>query len=197
MTDPDQADIQSVTEVLRGNPDAFRGVVERYGGYVYRIALLHLRSPENAEDAVQEIFARVFNSLGGFQLDRRFKPWLVSIALNHLKTTGAKFHRFTRLQEKIRRQPPPKLEDPEETVFAEERRHAVREVIQRLPANLRIVVILYYLEEMKVEDISEVLQIGRENVKSRLHRARRKLRGMLENGATACDLAGYNKVGES
>lgn len=67
---------------------------------------------------------------------------------------------------------------------------SIRRAVRRLPEKLRGVVVLYYLEEMDVAEVSETLNLGKENVKSRLHRARAALREILEHDATDPDNKG-------
>ena len=193
MNDPDLADLQCISKILRGDSDAFRGIVERHQRYLYRLAVTYLGQPEEAEDAVQEIFLRAFNALGSFQLGRRFKPWLVSIALNTLKTA---YGRLRRSRERSQNTDQPVLDasdSPEDQVMAKQVRDSVRSAVVRLPKTLQSPVILYYLENMSVAEISESLEISVENVKSRLHRARKKLREILEADATADSSGEYNK----
>jgi RNA polymerase sigma-70 factor (ECF subfamily) len=179
--------------VLRGDADAFRDVVERYSPYIYRVALFHLRSPHDAEDAVQEIFFRAFKSLSSFRLGRRFKPWLVAIALNHLRTASGRKQRRRSLEARILRETVPESSDPVELLLEKDTRDAVREAILGLPATLKNAALLYYVHDMSVADISEALGLERENVKSRLHRARARLRRILEGRATDSSHPGYSK----
>ncbi|MCX7038295.1 MAG: RNA polymerase subunit sigma-24, partial [Spirochaetes bacterium] len=72
----DAEDLLAVSEVLRGNVDAFRVIVDHYRGLVFRLALSSLGSREEAEEAAQEVFLRAFRSLRSFHLGNRFLPWL-------------------------------------------------------------------------------------------------------------------------
>lgn len=193
MDKSDLADLRCITEVLRGDVDAFRDVVQRYHAYIYRVALFHLRSPDDAEDAAQEIFLRAFKALNSFRVGRRFKPWLVGIALNHLRTAWGRKQRERNLEAKIRRQPVAEPEDPVELVLKEDARESVRKAILGLPRTLKDPALLYYVHDMGVGEISETLRLERENVKSRLHRARSRLRRILETGATGSSDPRYNK----
>ena len=89
----DADDLAAISEVLRGNPDAFRAIVDKYRGLVFRLAAASLGSREDAEEAAQEIFVRAYRSLRSFRLGSRFLPWLYSIASNHLKTAAVRVHR--------------------------------------------------------------------------------------------------------
>jgi RNA polymerase sigma-70 factor (ECF subfamily) len=193
MSDPDLADLQNISAILRGHSDAYRGIVERYQGYLFRLAVAYLGQPEEAEDAVQEIFLRAFKALGSFELSRRFKPWLVSIAVNYLKTAHGRLQRYRNRSKSTDQLVVDASDSPEEQVMVKQARDSVRAAVRRLPERLQSPVILYYLENMSVGEISEILEISVENAKSRLHRARKKLREILEKDATADDFGEYNK----
>jgi RNA polymerase sigma-70 factor (ECF subfamily) len=168
----------AIAEVLRGQVDAFAVIVRTYQPLIYRLALSYLGGAEDAQDAAQEIFARVYRALDRYRLGSRFHPWLYTIALNELRT------RRGRLQlARSRRAPGKDTEDLEdarqEDVTAGDTRRRIREAVGALPRDLRDVVVLYYLEGMETAEVAEVLGLGRENVKSRLHRARGRLRSLL------------------
>lgn len=193
MKDPDLADLQNINEILRGDSDAFRGIVERYHNYLFRLAVTYLGQTEEAEDAVQEIFLRAFNALGSFQLGRRFKPWLLSIAINYLKTAHGKLRRNRERNAREYQLSDAANESPEDQLMEKQARDAVRNAVIQLPKRLQSAVVLYYLESMSIAEISETLEISGENIKSRLHRARKRLRDTLEKDATAETRGEYNK----
>ncbi len=178
-------ELAAIGEVLRGNGDAFRLIVDRYKGLVVRLALSFLGDREEAEEAAQEIFLRAYRSIHRFSLDRRLLPWLYSIAVNHLRSA---YGRMRRREDRVTAtdvEPSAGVEsDPQHLVLAEMERAALRRAVDSLPANLREVAVLYYYEELNVETIAAILNIGEENVKSRLFRGRQKLREMLRPDAT-------------
>jgi RNA polymerase sigma-70 factor (ECF subfamily) len=179
----DSADLKAISETLRGNTGAFSEIVDRYQALVYRLAYSYLGNHEDAQDAAQDAFVRVYKRLGSFQMQRRFLPWLYSVVLNHLKTRRGRVRRI-RLREEPLAIDPARLEDPLSQLVDDERVQAVRTAVRDLPESLRAPVVLYYLEEMSVDEVCEVLDLGRENVKSRLFRARKALRKALEKHAT-------------
>jgi RNA polymerase sigma-70 factor (ECF subfamily) len=170
--------------VLRGNSANFRKIVEKYQNTIYRLCRSYLSHHEEAEDATQEIFLRAYKSLHRFDLEKRFLNWLYTIAINHLKSRYKRILRFKDKKERFQQEP---LSNPDTPETLSEDRETVEEMqrmVEVLPNNLKEIVILYYYEEMGVNQIAEVLDISRENVKSRLFRARKKIRENLEKGAT-------------
>jgi len=165
---------QSVTETL-----SFTDIVDRYRGDLYRICYLRLGNREESEDAVQEIFLRVYRSFNTFKPGKELWPWMYTIAVNYLRTHYARLRRLDTLQERATLNYQQHQEDPTELIEQREMQEEVRYAFQTLPPKLKKVVKLYYMDNMSILDISEILGISRENVKVRLHRARNSLRELL------------------
>jgi RNA polymerase sigma-70 factor (ECF subfamily) len=182
--DSDASDLKDISHVLRGETDSYRDLMERHYSYIYRLSLSFLGNPEDAEDAVQEIFLRAFRALGSFKLCRRFKPWLISVALNYLRTASGKKYRYREIERKAAGTPRVEENGPEEVFNEKKIRDTIQEAVSALPHNLRTVVTLYYLNSLSVGEVSETLNLSVENVKSRLYRARKRLRAVLEKDAT-------------
>ena len=178
-------DLAAVSEVLRGNPAAFRLIVERYKKLLYRLSFSFLGNHEDAEESTQDILMRAFRYLPRFSLEKRFLPWLYGIAVNQLRTAYARNRRReTRRQAWESTAEAGQAPDPQELLETAQSREGVRAAVASLPRILREPMILHYFEELSVATIAEILQIGEVNVKSRLLRGRRELRRKLEEGAT-------------
>ena len=194
------ADLADVAEVLQGNTTAFRGIVDRYKGLVFRLCLSYLNDREEAEEASQEIFLRAFRSLRTFSLERRFLPWLYSISSNHLKSRWSRLRKRGERSlpdEAVERLPDAPSSDPQEIFLGKDTRARVREAVEGLPQGVRDAVFMYYYEGMSVDQVSSALGVGTENVKSRLMRARKKLRESLAADATGADPPGYSEENDS
>lgn len=177
-------DVSAVARVLQGDTEAYREIVSAYEPVVRHLAQKYLPREEDAQDAVQEIFLKAYRSLRKFDRERRFLPWLYSVALNHLKTV---YRRTRRIQERETVHEFPArgdAPDPAERAVENAEQEQIRRAVDRLPDSLRDVVVLYYLQEASVEDVQAALGLGRENVKSRLFRARKRLRELLDPDAT-------------
>lgn len=175
----DSLDLLAINEVLRGNTEAFCNIIQRYQNYIFHLSLSFLGNRNDAEDAVQEIFLKTFRSLNSFSLSRRFHPWIYAIAVNHLKSSYRSKKRRLALNKIVHDYEHPDYPDPVETAELNDTRETVRQAVSRLPEKLKDVTVLYYLEEMKISEIVEIMEISTENVKSRLKRAREKLRVFL------------------
>ena len=160
--------------------DEFHVRIRRY--------LVRLGGPGDADDLTQETFARVSQALAGFRGEAALSTWIYRIA-----TDGA-LGRARR----PRSQPQAHTAEPEalaalgtmpvieQDIASREMSACVRDYVDQLPADSRTVVILSELEELPDREIAEILGISLEAAKIRLHRARARLRQMLEQG---CDLS--------
>lgn len=181
-------DLAAVSEVLRGNAEAYRFIIRRYRADMLRLSVFYLRTIEDAEDAVQDIFLKAYRSLHGFRLERRFRPWLYAVAVSCLKTRYRRLKNAREARENCLQETVPELAPayriPEEEFERNETITAVRGALTALPPKLREPAVLYYMEGLDVDQTAEALGLGRENVKSRLHRARKKLKEILTDRAT-------------
>lgn len=178
-------DLAAVSEVLHGKTEAFRLIVDRYKEMLFRLSFSFLGNREDAEECTQDILMRAFRYLHRFSLEKRFLPWLYGIALNHIRTSYARNQRkqarhsaWESLAE-VRNCP-----DPQEILETAQSREEIRVAVASLPRSLREPIVLHYYEELQVATIAEILDIGEANVKSKLLRGRRRLKKIIEEGAT-------------
>jgi RNA polymerase sigma-70 factor (ECF subfamily) len=178
-------DLAAVSEVLHGNTVAFRLIVDRYKEMLYRLSFSFLGNREDAEECTQDILMRAFRYLHRFSLEKRFLPWLYGIALNHIRTSYAKNRRReARHQAWQRLEEVRQSADPQELLDTAQSREEIRVAVASLPRSLREPVILHYYEELRVATIAEILGVSEANVKSKLLRGRRRLKKIIEQGAT-------------
>ena len=182
---------QALVEKVRGgNYLAFESLVTRYEGKVYRLAIRMLRNPQDAEDALQETFLQVFRGLPGFEGRSQFSTWLFRLATNvclmrirHRETEPSKLlpleDYLPRLEEGETHQTVDWADRPEDALLNKESREKMMEALDKLPPEYRAVFILRDIEGFSNAETGESLGISVAAVKSRLHRARLALRGML------------------
>ena len=186
------SDIDIIGRVLQGDRGAYSMIVERYQSYLYRAAFAFLGSREEAEDALQEIFIKAYRYLNTFKLGMNFKTWLYTIAINHLRRLHKKNSRIIQFQtaesEFLEGLPDQKeSSDPAIKLLKNQTETDVVNAVNTLKKGLKEVVILYYFDEMSIEEISEILGLGKENIKSKLFRARKILRKIFEKNETVVE----------
>lgn len=176
-------DERLLRDFLAGDAQAFTALVERHSRELYVFVARFVRNQAVVDDVVQETFVQVYQSAGGFDLGRRFRPWLYTIAANK-----ARDH----LRERVRKREVPlgaapggdESEDvsyldflsdestpPGDVLEANEQRDAVRAIVSAMPVHLREILVLGYYQRLPYKEIAEVLAIPLGTVKSRLHAA--------------------------
>lgn len=175
----DEEDILSIQRVLSGDAEAFAPLVRKYGGRLRQFCRSRLPDSE-VDDTVQDILVKAFRSLPGFRLGASFPPWLFSIARSCI--AGRK-HRYRNEAVKQARFMAEHRDDSATNEGLEGlEAESVLRAVSALPRVYRDVVELYYLAGLDVEDTAQALGLGQEAVKTRLFRARKALREMMESG---------------
>jgi len=182
----------SDTELLRrhldGDDEAFAALVRRYDRELFSFLARFTGSATLAEDVFQEAFLQLHLSAGAFDMSRRLKPWLFTIAANKARdamrsryrrqaapldaTVGGDDDR-TRYADLM----PSNIPPPEESLVNQETRQAVQSIVDQMPENLRVVLTLSYFHEFPYKEIAEILGVPLGTVKSRLHMAVKNFAG--------------------
>lgn len=187
--DADTLDRQALERTAAGETDAFRRLVERHQDRLMRLCQGLLGDPEEARDAVQEVFLKAFRKAGSYRPRGRVYTWLYRIAVNHclnrlrrrkvvrfLSLTGA---RGEGCEGRRDLDPADTGPGPAERLDARQRWERTREALAALPDGQRAAVVLAKLEGMSQRQVAEVLGISEGAVESRLFRAMRKLEAVL------------------
>jgi len=186
----DLQDQALIEKIKGGDYQAFEALVNRYEGKVYRLAIRMLRNQQDAEDALQESFLQVYRGLKSFEGRSNFSTWLYRLATNvclmkirHRETEPAGMLPLEDFLPRHENGEQPTLQEwpekPEEILLTKESREKMMEALDRLPAEYRAVFVLRDIEGFSNAEAGEALGISVAAVKSRLHRARIALRGML------------------
>src|SRR5579863_6014586 len=167
---------------LAGSEEAMAALYRRHGGLVYRFTLRMSRNAAVAEEITQEVFLALLTQIGQFDAARgALSTWLCGIARRRLwkvleRSEAAALFDF---DEEGAAELPSPSDGPAELLLRREAVAAVRAGMDELPTALREVVILCALEEMSYEQAARVLAVPVGTVRSRLHRAKARLAGLL------------------
>jgi RNA polymerase sigma-70 factor (ECF subfamily) len=190
------AEADLVAFARRGERAAFAAIIQRHNRRLYRVARGVLRDDAEAEDVVQETYVRAFSAIGQFRGEAGLATWLTRIALNEA-LDRLRRHRPSvdlavidepdnrRDDRVVRLFPSMSDSNPEKAAALTEIRGLVERAVDDLPEPFRLVFVMRDIEEMSVEETAAQLGIRAETVKTRLHRARRLLRGRLEDTLAA------------
>jgi len=147
---------------------------------LYSLSYKLLGNREEAEDAVQEIFARAYRALHSFRLEARFYTWLYTLALNWLRSMLRKSKRQRHevpLPDRFDEMEVPAnhMSDPVHPLIVRDEYRRARTALEHLKPMYRIVFVMHYDEAMPLKEIAEILEMPLSTVKVRLHRARQQL----------------------
>ncbi len=176
-----------VAQAKAGDVRAFEELVSRYERKIFRLAMNITQNKEDAEDVMQEAFLKAYSHLKDFQGDSRFYTWLVRITVNEgLMKLRKRRPGQVSIDEKIETEDDlivRELEDwgpsPEQRYEQSEMQHILQSAIGEVDPAFGIVFALRDIEELSTEDTAEILGLSVPAVKSRLLRARLKLRQKL------------------
>ncbi|MBI2955766.1 MAG: sigma-70 family RNA polymerase sigma factor [Acidobacteria bacterium] len=178
-----------VAEARAGSAEAFTTLVNQYDRNIYRLALNITGNPEDAEDVLQETFLKAYTNLGRFEGHSRFYTWLVRIGVNEslMKLRRRHADRWVSLdapvetdeQETLPREVEDWGENPEQQYARRELADILAEELRKLDPAFRTVIVLRDMENFSTEETAALLNLSVPAVKSRLLRARLKIRERL------------------
>ena len=143
-------------------------LIVEYGDMVYRLAISRVKNKEEAEDIFQEVFMKIYEKMPEFVSKENEKYWIIRVTINLSKNvlTTAWRRKVTALENDI--------------VFNEQEVSDVFFEVLRLPLKYRTIIQLFYYENLTIDEISDIMKINYNTLKTRLRRAREKLKIRLE-----------------
>ena len=177
-----------VAAAKSGDATAFEELVRRYERKIFRLTMNITRNREDAEDAMQDAFMKAYTHLNNFHENSRFYTWLVRIAANEalMRLRKRRPNQFS-LDEPLEGDDdlmPREIEDwgpsPEQRYAQSEMQEILNKVIDQLEPDFRVVFVLRDIEQLSTEETAAAIGISVPAVKSRLLRARLKLREKLD-----------------
>jgi RNA polymerase sigma factor (sigma-70 family) len=178
------SDDNLIQQALSGRQSAYAMLVKRYEQYAFTLALRYVKNREDAHEVTQDAFLRAFRYLKDFRGDSKFSTWLYKIvyttALNHLRkhnletvSIDSEDHKFSL----------PETGMPDASVAMEQRdrKHSVRDAIDQLAPDDATIITLFYLFEHSLDEICQMMDLSRTNAKTKLCRARQRLKNVVES----------------
>lgn len=172
----------------------FNDIFNTYQKPIYNYVLRMVRDKDIAEELSQDIFIKAYNNLSSFRGNSKISTWIYQIATNtcldFFRTSQYKNSKSTDqlyqdiFTQEIQSDDISKILSLEESLIKSEMTECIRDYIESLPGDYRTVIILHDLEGFKNREIAGILNCSLDNVKIRLHRARKRLQTIL---ASNCD----------
>ena len=175
------SDVEIIESVKKGNTADYSILIDRYKNKSFSMLKRMLKNDFDAEEVLMDCFMKVYNNLGTFKYESKFSTWFYRIVYNTALT------KLSSAKRKIENE----MSSVDDLHYLESNYNAddlvnddlsvlVKKIVNELPPKNAAVITMFYLEEMKTEEISDVLQISVTNVKVILHRSRNLLREIIE-----------------
>jgi RNA polymerase sigma-70 factor (ECF subfamily) len=175
------ADAELVAQHLAGDPRAFAELVKRYTNAVYNVTYRFTQNTAEAENLTQETFLRAWHALPRLDSERPLKPYLMKIAVNLCRDWAEQTRvKMVELDADDESLVADDAHDPLQNLSDQELRERVRAKLELLPPLYRTVITLRYSEDMTYEEMATALDLPLNTVRTQLHRAKARLRELLE-----------------
>jgi RNA polymerase sigma-70 factor, ECF subfamily len=177
-------DQELIKQLQAGSLDALGELYDRYRQLVFRTALAITGDQDTASDLLQDVFLRLFRFADRIDLQRPIQPWLYRMTANLAYTWLKRDRRWLRPLENLADWLASSTRNlTHETVESIDDWDRLQRAVASLPISQRMVVVLYYLDDLSLQEISDILEIPVGTVKSRLHYGRLTLKKDLSLSA--------------
>ncbi|MBR7794993.1 sigma-70 family RNA polymerase sigma factor [Virgibacillus sp. AGTR] len=156
-------------------------VMIMYGDELVRLAFHYVKNVETAKDIVQSTFIKCYQHLDSFRYKSSLKTWLYRITINGCKDYLKSWHhRKVQAVQLIQDVAGAIFSSVEDNVIQKEAKEELQQVVYTLPTIYREVIYLYYYQSFQIEEIADMMELNTSTVKTRLKRARQRLKTKLE-----------------
>jgi len=191
MAKVDEIQLRLIEKAKKGDEESFETLILSCKGKAYSIAYRYLRNEEDAMDALQESFIKIFRGLKGFNGESQFDTWVYRIVVNTCNDFIRKQKSRPQTEELFRNQESDEeyeiqiadsRDNPEERLEQKELGQYIMECLEKLKEEYREILILRDINGFSYEEISKILNCNEGTVKSRISRARQKLKEIYFSG---------------
>lgn len=174
-----EEELQWIEEVLSGNKQAYAHIINKYKNQLYATILRMTKHPQDAQDLVQEAFIKVYHQLGKYDGKGSFAGWIHRVAINHCMDEFRK-KRYKMKQVEVSEGDALNPHHPEVIFLKKEKNRQLERLIETLPEDERMIILLRYVNELSYSEISELVELPLSNVRNKLHRAKKKMRDTVK-----------------
>lgn len=175
-----------IEEVLKGNSKAYAPLVEKHKAMVYTICFKIVRKAEEAEELAQDTFLKAFDKLSSFRSEAKFSTWLYRIAYNAaISMTRKRTLEVHALDDfVITNYSEDDARENLDLIDFEDQQKMLQAALKTLSDEDYLIINLFYLKELPVNEISSITGLSAANVKVKLHRIRKKLYASMQEEQT-------------
>lgn len=172
-----------IERILAGDTQSFSCLVAKYEKMAFTIAFRILENREEAEEAVQDAFVRMYRALPEFQFGSKFSTWFYKIVYRVALSALRQQRMFVDYEEAGPIDlSADELDSATALLERENRKEVIASVLKKLPADEALLLTLYYLEECSVEEIRQITELTSSNIKVKLFRGRKRFYETLQSG---------------
>ncbi|TRZ40212.1 sigma-70 family RNA polymerase sigma factor [Niallia circulans] len=173
--------IRIINLIESGDKEACAELYEKTIHDVFKTVHFLMEEKTDIDDVIQDIYIQVFKSIKKFDVERKFKPWLMGIVLKQIKAYRRKKWKIFRTVKKVEEFKQEKEVDFSNKVIEKITNKQLVNLVDELPFKLKQVIILRYLNDYSQEEISAIMEVPIGTVKSRINAALTKLRTKGKN----------------
>ena len=172
-----------IKQTLSGNVNAYAFLVGKYKHMVYTLTIRIVKNREEAEEISQDVFVKAFKKLESFKGESKFSTWVYKIAYYASLDVVKRNKRFVHSEniDDLRDGDLENVKDALEYLHEKERKKVINEALLKLNEDERTILTLYYFEDYPVKEISKVVNLSVDNIKTKLFRSRKKLATILKH----------------
>lgn len=172
-----------IDEVLKGQTNAFSGLVDKYKDMVFTLAFRLMKDKRLSDEMSQTVFIKIYKKLNSFKGQSKFSSWIYRITYNtcldELRKRG-KNYKFVQINDFTEHEVLT-VESALDQMKKDELSETIKSGLEELPGEMAFLITLYYFEDNSIKEIAESLNIKENNAKVKLHRARLKLTEILKH----------------
>jgi len=172
-----------INQTLNGNVNDYAFLVERYKHMVFTLIIRIVKNKEEAEEVSQDVFVKAYKNLKNFKGESKFSTWIYKIAyyasLDVLKRNKRQI--YVENIDTVKERDLRNTDDSLNFLQDIERKKIINDALLKLGEEERIILTLYYYEDLPIREISKVVDLSEDNIKIKLFRSRKKLAELLKN----------------
>ena len=187
-----------IERILQGDKKLYEIIVRRFNPYLYKVGRAYNLNHKDTQDLMQDTFVDTYKHLAQFKGTSKFKTWIIRIMLNNCFKKTHKSSFKNEVMKEVDDQSRPlysnESNQTDNIVRNHELSRIIEEALSKIPHDYRIVFSLREINELNVTETAELLKISESNVKTRLSRANKMLREVIERSYVPAELFDFNLV---
>lgn len=168
--------LKTIKKAMNNDDEAFEIIMLWIRDDLLKIAYLYLENKDNVQDAIQETLINSYNNINKLKFAKYFKTWVIRILINECYKINTREKKYLHPEEGYIEN----IKDDHINIKRDLEQENFLDILDNLDEKYRIIVFLYYAEELKIREIAKILNLNQNTVKTRLHRGKEILKIIYE-----------------